>query len=97
MANLTPASNNTVTLANAATFIPELWSDEIIAAYKQNLVLANLVNKMPMTGKKGDTLHIPKPVRGAANAKTAADTVTIRQTANTEVVVLSTSTTNTHA
>jgi len=87
MANLTPASNNTVTLANAATFIPELWSDEIIAAYKQNLVLANLVNKMPMTGKKGDTLHIPKPVRGAANAKTAADTVTIQQTANTEVVI----------
>ena len=87
MANLTPASNNTVTLANAATFIPELWSDEIIAAYKQNLVLANLVNKMPMTGKKGDTLHIPKPDRGLANAKTAADTVTIQQTANNEVVV----------
>ena len=87
MANLTPASNNTVTLANAATFIPELWSDEIIAAYKQNLVLANLVNKMPMTGKKGDTLHIPKPTRGSANAKTAADTVTIQQTANSEVVV----------
>jgi N4-gp56 family major capsid protein len=88
MANLTPASNNTVTLANAGTFIPELWSDEIIAAYKQNLVLANLVNKMPMTGKKGDTLHIPKPTRGAANAKTAADTVTIQQTANTEVQVV---------
>jgi len=87
MANLTPASNNTVTLANADKFIPELWSDEIIAAYKQNLVLANLVNKMPMTGKKGDTLHIPKPSRGTANAKTAADTVTIQQTANTEVTV----------
>jgi N4-gp56 family major capsid protein len=92
MANLTPASNNTVTKANAQGandigFIPELWSDEIIAAYKQNLVLANLVNKMPMTGKKGDTLHIPKPERGAANAKTAADTVTIQQTANTEVTV----------
>ncbi len=88
MANLTPASNNTVTAANAGTFIPELWSDEIIAAYKQNLVLANLVNTMPMTGKKGDTLHIPKPTRGSANAKTAADTVTIQQTANTEVQVV---------
>jgi hypothetical protein len=43
---------------------------------------------MPMTGKKGDTLHIPKPVRGTANAKTAADTVTIQQTANTEVAVV---------
>ena len=87
MANLTPASNNTVTLANAATFIPELWSDEIVAAYKSNLVLANLINKMPMTGKKGDTLHIPKPDRGLANEKTAADTVTIQQTANNEVRV----------
>ena len=87
MANLTPASNNTVTKANAAEFIPELWSDEIIAAYKSNLVLANLVNKMPMTGKKGDTLHIPKPTRGTAAEKTAADTVTIQQTANSEVQV----------
>ena len=93
MANLTPTTGNTVTLANAGNtanggvFIPELWSDEIVAAYKQNLVLANLVNKMPMTGKKGDTLNIPKPDRGSANLKTAADTVTIQQTANNEVVV----------
>jgi N4-gp56 family major capsid protein len=87
MANLTPSTSNTVTKSNAGTFIPELWSDEIIAAYKQNLVIANLVNKMPMTGKKGDTLHIPKPTRGTANAKDAADTVTIQQTANSEVQV----------
>jgi len=92
MANLTPSTSNTVTKVNAQGandigFIPELWSDEIVAAYKSNLVLANLVNKMPMTGKKGDTLHIPKPNRGTANAKTAADTVTIQQTANTEVTV----------
>ena len=88
MANLTPSTSNTVTLSNAGTFIPELWSDEIIAAYKSNLVIANLVNKMPMTGKKGDTLHIPKPNRGAASAKDAADTVTIQQTANSEIQVL---------
>jgi len=87
MANLTPASNNTVTLANAATFIPELWSDEIIAAYKQNLVLANLVNKMPMTGKKGDTLHIPKPTRGDANAKAADTAVTIIANTESEVQI----------
>ena len=93
MANLTPSTSNTVTLANAGNtanggiFIPELWSDEIIAAYKQNLVLANLVNKMPMTGKKGDTLNIPKPTRGVAAQKDPADTVTIQQTANTEVTI----------
>ena len=62
---------NHVTNTTAATFIPELWSDEIVAAYKSNLVLANLVNRMPMSGKKGDTLHIPKPTRGSASAKAA--------------------------
>ena len=53
---------NHVTNTTGAKFIPELWSDEIVAAYKNNLVLANLVNKMSMKGKKGDTLHIPKPL-----------------------------------
>lgn len=38
--------SNHVTNTTAATFIPEIWSDEIIAAYKNNLVLANAVNKM---------------------------------------------------
>ena len=87
MANLTPSTGNTVTKSNASTFIPELWSDEVIAAYKKSLVLANLVQKMPMTGKKGDTMHIPKPTRGVASAKTAADTVTIQQTSNDELVI----------
>ena len=87
MANLTPSGSNTVTKATSGAFIPELWSDEVLAAYKKSLVLANLVQKMPMTGKKGDTMHIPKPTRGVANAKTAADTVTIQQTANEELVI----------
>ena len=64
-----------------------MWSDEVIAAYKKSLVLANLVQKMPMKGKKGDTMHIPKPTRGSANAKTAADTVTIQQNTNDELII----------
>ena len=79
--------SNHVTNTTAATFIPELWSDEIVAAYKKNLVLANLVNKMPMTGKKGDTLHIPKPTRGSANAKAAETQVTLQASTETEVTV----------
>ena len=43
-----------VTNTTAATFIPEIWSDEIIAAYKKNLVAANLFKKMSFVGKKGD-------------------------------------------
>ena len=79
--------SNHVTNTTAATFIPELWSDEIVAAYKKNLVLANLVNKMPMTGKKGDTLHIPKPTRGSATAKAASTQVTLQAATETEVTV----------
>ena len=66
----------------ADKFIPEIWSDEIIAAYQKNLKMAPLVKKIAMSGKKGDKLHIPKPVRGDANAKTADTAVTI--IANTE-------------
>ena len=66
----------------AATFIPEIWSDEVIAAYQKNLKMAPLVKKLPMTGKKGDVIHIPKPIRGAASAKVADTAVNIQ--ANTE-------------
>lgn len=77
-----------VTNTTAATFIPELWSDEIVASYKQNLVLANLVNRMPMKGKKGDTLHIPKPTRGSASLKAAETQVSLIAATESEVVVV---------
>ncbi len=32
-----------VTTTTAATFIPEIWSDEIVAAYKKNLVLEVII------------------------------------------------------
>jgi hypothetical protein len=78
---------NHVTNTTAATFIPEIWSDEIIAAYEKSLVLANLVNRMPMTGKKGDTIHIPKPTRGDASAKSASTQVTLIAATESEVQV----------
>lgn len=79
---------NSVNNTRAATFIPEIWSDEVIAAYKSNLVMANLVNKMSFKGKKGDTLHIPKPSRGAASAKSTETQVTLQQSTESEVQVL---------
>jgi HK97 family phage major capsid protein len=81
-------SASVVTKSNAGTFIPEIWSDEVIAAYKKNLVLANLVRKMSFRGKKGDTLHIPKPTRGVASAKAANTAVTVQADAESEVQVL---------
>lgn len=78
---------NQVTTTTAATFIPEIWSDEIVAAYKKNLVLANLVSKMNHVGKKGDTIHIPKPTRGAATAKAANTEVTLQAATEADVEV----------
>ena len=87
MANTAFAPNNATTVTSAANFIPEIWSDEIVASYKKNLVLANLVMKMNFKGKKGDVVHIPAPGRGSASAKTATDAVTLIVDTASEVQV----------
>ena len=78
---------NHVTTTTSATFIPEVWSDEIVAAYKKSLVAANLVKKMSFKGKKGDTVHIPVPTRGSASAKAASTQVTLIAATESEVSV----------
>lgn len=75
------------TLTTAAKFIPEIWSDEVVATYKKQLVAANLIKKMNFKGKKGDAVHIPKPGRGSANAKAANTQVTLNTDTATEVIV----------
>lgn len=70
--------SNHQTTTTAANFIPELWSDEVIAGYKKNLVLGGLVTKINHAGKKGDAINIPKPVRGSATAKAANTQVTLQ-------------------
>ena len=80
--------SNHVTKTTADKFIPEIWSDEIIAAYKANLVAANMFSKMSFKGKKGDTLHIPKPTRGSASVKSASTQVTLIAATETEQQVL---------
>ena len=68
-------------------FIPEIWSDEIIAVYEQNLVLAPKVRSMSMKGKKGDTIHVPKPARGDASVKAVETAVTLIADTATELVI----------
>jgi N4-gp56 family major capsid protein len=87
MANTAFSPSGSVTVTTADKFIPEIWSDEIVAAYKKNLVLANLVMKMNFKGKKGDLVHIPAPTRGNASAKTATDAVTLIAATESEVQV----------
>ena len=76
---------NHQTVTTAADFIPELWSDEVIAGYKKNLVVGNLVSKIAHKGKKGDTIHIPKPTRGSATAKAANTAVSIQSDTHSKV------------
>jgi N4-gp56 family major capsid protein len=83
-----PATGGFVDNTSAATFVPEIWSDEIRAAYEKNLILANLVKKMTMSGKKGDTIHIPAPIRGAAYAKAENTAVTVQNDTESEVQVV---------
>ena len=78
---------NQVTTTIAGNFIPELWSDEVIGAYKSNLVVANLVTKLSHKGKKGDTIHIPVPSRGSASVKAANTQVTLSAATNAVVDV----------
>ena len=77
-----PGATGSTGITDAANFIPELWSDDIIAAYKKTLVMGNLVSKINHVGKKGDTIHIPSPTRGTASAK--AENTVVNIEANTE-------------
>lgn len=63
---------NHIIAGEIGNFIPELWSDEVIAAYKSNLVFANLVRKLNHKGKSGDTIKVPTPTRGSASAKSVS-------------------------
>ena len=87
MAAFAPTSSNSVTLTFAGggttsaprgDFIPALWSDEIVAAFKQNLIVAPNCSNLSHVGKKGDAIYIPAPNRGTASAKAAGTSVTLQ-------------------
>lgn len=80
---------NHSTLTTSDKFIPEMWSDDVIAAYKANLVARPLVQVLNHVGKKGDVIHIPKPGRGSASAKAASTQVTlIADTATEDTITI---------
>lgn len=83
-----PTMTGAVGMTEAANFVPELWSDEIRASYEKNLVLARLVKRLSMKGKKGDTMHIPAPTRGSAYAKAENTAVTLQANTESEVQVV---------
>ena len=84
----TSVKGGAVSGQNASSFIPTLWSDEIRAQYEKSLVIAPKVKKLSMTGKKGDTVVIPAPVRGAAAEKQENIAVTIQNNLEENVQVV---------
>lgn len=81
--------SNHIIVSEVQNFVPELWSNEVVAAYKVNLVMANLVRKLNHRGKKGDTIRIPTPTRGAASTKVAETQVTLIQHGTDAGIVIS--------
>lgn len=76
--------------AGAAGFVPEIWEDDVIAQYKNNLVMANLVSKINHNGRKGDTIYLPSITdrKTAGPSAKAEDTqVTLVPAATSEVTV----------
>lgn len=75
MAAFDPSTS--VILAEVPNFVPQLWSDEVVAAYKSNIVLANLVRTLNHNGKKGSSIKVPTPTRGSSSDKVAETAVTL--------------------
>jgi len=80
-------TSNQLGTTEAGNFIPKLWSDEVIATYKKNLVVANLVTKINHKGKKGNTIYVPKPARKNASEKATDTSVTLVAHTNTVLTV----------
>jgi hypothetical protein len=68
---------NSATITTSTKFIPQLWSDEVVATYQGKTVLANLVKQISFKGKKGDRIHIPVPARSDASVKAASSLVSV--------------------
>ena len=67
--------------AGGPGFVPEIWQDDVIAQYKANLVVANLVSKINHSGRKGDVINLPS----ITDRKTAVPTAKALNTAVTLV------------
>lgn len=80
----------TAAAGGGAGFVPEIWEDDVIAQYKSNLVIANLVAKINHRGRKGDTIYLPSVTdrkTASASAKSEDTIVTLVPAATSQVTV----------
>ena len=81
------ASSVDITETRTSGWTPTLWSDEILAAHKANLVLATRVRRVSVKGKRGEAIKFPKPTRGSASAKAVSTVVTLIPEAGSSVTL----------
>jgi hypothetical protein len=74
-----------ITTTTAATFIPQLWSDDIAARYKKNLVIANNITQWDHSDKPGSVINVPSPTRNAATNIYGSQGAALTFTAPTEL------------
>lgn len=60
-------TNQITTTTLTGGFVPDLWSDDIAARYKKNLVVANNITSLDHSDKIGGVVHLPSPTRSAAS------------------------------
>ena len=78
---------NQMTLTTGDKFIPEMWLDEIRDYLKSNLIMADLIKKIEVSGKKGDVFHIPDISALTVNDKSANTQVTLSSPTETEFTI----------
>lgn len=79
-----PLGTSNFSVTTHATWIPEVWLDELRAFREKNLVLRNLVKNIPFQGSVGDTIHVPDLSRLAVNNVTEGAEVTLSTVTESE-------------
>lgn len=73
-----PLGTSHQTIATGAVFVPEVWSQKVVVAVEQNLVMAPLVDRFDDDVKdEGDVIHIPGVSNLTVNTKLASTQVTL--------------------
>jgi len=73
-----------VTTTTAATFVPQLWSDDVAARYKKNVVVASNVTQWDHSDKPGSVVNVPAPTRSSATNIYGSQGAALTFTAPTE-------------
>lgn len=73
-----------ITTTTGATFVPQLWSDDIGARYKKNLVIATNITQWDHSDKPGAVVNVPAPSRNTATNIYGSQGAALTFTAPTE-------------